>query len=207
MAITADMVKELREATGAAVLDCKKALDQFNGDMDKAKAYLAEKGLATAQKKAGRIAREGVIETYTHTGGRVGVMVEVNCETDFVARNEKFQTFAHEVALHIAFANPAYVDAADVPAEVVEQQRTEFTQEAKAQGKPDNVVEKIVEGKLEKYYAEVCLLRQPFVKDDKLTVSDLLTAVIAEIKENIRISRFARYELGGASGDDGGAEA
>ncbi len=207
MAITADMVKTLREATGAAVLDCKKALDQFDGDMDKAKAYLAEKGLATAAKKADRVAREGLVETYTHPGGRVGVMVEVNCETDFVARNERFQTFAHEVALHIAFANPQYIDAPDVPADVVEAQRKEFTKEAKAAGKPANVVDKIVEGKLEKFYTEVCLLRQPFVKDDKTTVGELMTGMIAEIKENIRISRFARYELGAASGDGGESEA
>jgi len=206
MAISADMVKALREATGAAVLDCKKALEQFEGDMEKAKAFLAEKGLATAAKKAERAAREGVIETYTHPGARVGVMVEVNCETDFVARNEKFKTFAHEVALHIAFASPAYVDVADIPAEVVDEQRKEFTKEAKATGKPENVVEKIVEGKLEKFYTEVCLLRQPFVKDDKLTVSDLMTAAIAETKENMRINRFARYELGSDSGGDGGDE-
>ena len=206
MAISADMVKELREATGAAVLDCKKALEQFEGNMEKAKAFLAEKGLATAAKKAERAAREGVIETYTHPGARVGVMVEVNCETDFVARNEKFKTFAHEVALHIAFASPAYVDVADVPAEVVEEQRNEFVKEAKATGKPDNVIDKIVEGKLEKFYADVCLLRQPFVKDDKLTVSDLMTAAIAETKENMRISRFARYELGSDSQDGGGEE-
>ena len=205
MAISADMVKELREATGAAVLDCKKALEQFEGDMDKAKAFLAEKGLATAAKKADRAAREGVIETYTHPGARVGVMVEVNCETDFVARNEKFKTFAHEVALHIAFASPAYVDVADIPAEVVEEQRKEFVKEAKATGKPDNVIDKIVEGKLEKYYADVCLLRQPFVKDDKLTVSDLMTQAISETKENMRISRFARFELG-SDGSDGGGE-
>ena len=206
MAISADMVKALREATGAAVLDCKKALEQFDGDMDKAKAFLAEKGLATAAKKADRAAREGVIETYTHPGARVGVMVEVNCETDFVARNDKFKTFAHEVALHIAFASPAYVDVADIPAEVVEEQRKEFVKEAKATGKPDNVIEKIVEGKLEKYYADVCLLRQPFVKDDKLTVSDLMTQAISETKENMRISRFARFELGSDGGDDGGEE-
>jgi len=206
MAITADMVKQLREATGAAVLDCKKALDQFGGDMEKAKAFLAEKGLATVQKKAGRAAREGVIETYAHPGGRVGVMVEVNCETDFVARNEKFLTFAHDVALHIAFHNPQYVDVADIPGDVVEAHRAEFLKEAKASGKPDNVVEKIVEGKLDKFFTEVCLLRQPFVKDDKMTINDLLSASIAEMKENMRIGRFARFELDNEAGDDGGDE-
>jgi len=207
MAITAEMVKELREATGAAILDCKKALDQFGGDMDKAKVFLAEKGLATVQKKAGRAAREGVIETYAHPGGRIGVMVEVNCETDFVGRNEKFLAFAHDLALHIAFSNPQFVDVADIPADIVEAHRAEFMKEAKASGKPDNVVGKIVEGKLDKFYTEVCLLRQPFVKDDKLTINDLLSAAIAEMKENMRISRFARFELGSESGDDGGDEA
>lgn len=207
MAITAEMVKQLREATGAAVLDCKKALEEYQGDMEKAKAYLAEKGLATAKKKADRQAREGKIETYAHPGGRVGVMVEVNCETDFVANTEQFKTFAHDIALHIAFANPLYVDVSDIPADAVEAQRKAFHQEAKALGKPDNVIEKIVAGKLEKYYSEVCLLRQPFVKDDEVMVGDLVTQAIAEVKENIRISRFARFELGGAAAaDDGNAE-
>lgn len=205
MAITAEMVKQLREATGAAVIDCKKALEEFQGDFDKAKAYLAEKGLATAQKKADRQAREGIIETYGHPGGRVGVMVEVNCESDFVAKTDQFQAVAHDIALHIAFANPLYVDVADVPAEVVEEQRKAFQLEARASGKPDNVIDRIVEGKLEKYYGEVCLLRQPFVKDDKVIVNDLLIQAIAQIKENIKISRFARFELGGA-GDGGGEE-
>src|SRR5574341_1441257 len=202
--ITTDMVKELREATGAAVLDCKKALEQHGGDMEKAKAYLAEKGLATAQKKAGRVAREGKVETYTHTGGRVGVMVEVNCETDFVANTDQFQAFAHDVALHIAFANPRYVDVADIPAEVIEAEKKAYHAEAKASGKPDNVIERIVEGKLEKFYADTCLLRQPFVKDDGMTVNDLLVKTIAEVKENVRISRFARFELGGGNGTEGG---
>jgi len=204
MAITADMVKQLREATGAAVIDCKKALEEFQGDVEKAKAYLAEKGLATAAKKADRQTREGKVETYTHPGGRVGVMVEVNCESDFVANTNEFQQFAHDIALHIAFASPLYVDVADVPAAEVEEQRKVFLQEAKATGKPDNVVEKIVGGKLQKYYDEICLLRQPFVKDDKMAVNDLLVQAIAQIKENIKISRFARFELGEA-GDGGGS--
>lgn len=204
MTITADMVKKLREETGAAILDCKKALEEHKGDFDKAKAYLAEKGLATAQKKAGRQAREGKVETYSHPGGRVGVMVEVNCETDFVANTEKFQNFAHEVALHIAFASPLFLDVADVPVDAVNEQRKEFEKEAKASGKPDNVIEKIVEGKLDKYYAEVCLLRQPFVRDDKVLVGDLVNQAIADVKENVRISRFARFELG-SGGEDGGS--
>jgi elongation factor Ts len=206
MTISAQMVKELREATGAAVLDCKKALEEYQGDMEKAKAYLAEKGLAVAKKKAERIAREGKIETYTHPGGRVGVIVEVNCETDFVAKTEQFQTLAHDIALHIAFANPLYVDIADIPADVLEAQKKKFYEEGRAQGKPDHVIEKMVEGKLNKYFAGVCLMHQPFVKDDEITVSDLVTRAIAEIKENIKVSRFARYELGQTTADTGDNE-
>lgn len=202
MAITAEMVKALREETGAAVLDCKKALEEYQGDFEKAKAYLAEKGLATAKKKAGRAAKDGVIEAYQHPGGRVGVLVEVNCETDFVAKTEKFRQFAHDVALHIAFANPLYVDLDDVPAANLETQKQTFFSEAKSSGKPDNVVEKIVEGRLSKWFGEVCLMKQPFVKDDEITVGDLVNQAIADLKENIRISRFARYELGGSGGDE-----
>jgi len=196
MAITADMVKELREATGAAVLDCKKALEEYDGDMEKAKAYLAEKGLATAAKKAGREAREGKVETYTHTGGRVGVMVEVNCETDFVANTDQFQRFARDIALHIAFSNPQYLDPESIPAADLEAKKAEFAKEAKESGKPDNIIEKIVEGRLNKWYSDSCLMNQPFVKDDEITISDLVTQAIAELKENIRIRRFVRFELG-----------
>ncbi len=206
MTITAQMVKELREATGAAVLDCKNALEQYDGNLDQAKAYLAEKGLATARKKSERIAREGKVETYTHHGGRVGVMVEVNCETDFVANTDQFQALAHELALHIAFASPRYLDVDNVPADVLDEQKQAFYQEAKAQGKPDNVVERIVEGKLEKYYAEVCLLRQPFVRDGDYTVSDIITQAVGELKENIRVGRFARFELGEVYDDGAGEE-
>jgi elongation factor Ts len=201
------MVKELRDATGAAFLDCKKALEEHGGDVEKAKAYLAEKGLATARKKSGRATREGLVETYTHHGGRVGVMVEVNCETDFVANTDQFKTFVHDIALHVAFANPIYSTPEDVPEDVLENQKKEYRDEAKAQGKPDNIVERIVEGRLNKYFSEVCLMQQPFVKDDEITVNDLLTQTVAELQENIRISRFARYELGGAAEDqDGSAE-
>jgi elongation factor Ts len=196
MSVTAQMVKELRQATGAAVLDCKKALEAHDGDFEK-----AEKGLATARKKAERAAREGVIETYSHIGGRVGVMVEVNCETDFVANTPRFREFAHDIALHIAFANPAYVDAGDVPPEVIEARQAEFRQQAMADGKPENIVERIVEGKLGKFLDQVCLMRQPFVRDDEISVGELLTQAIAELKENIVIRRFARYELG-ATADD-----
>ena len=195
MTITAQMVKELREATGAAFIDCKKALEEHAGDMEKAKAYLAEKGLSIARKKAERETHEGKIETYTHPGGRVGVMLEVNCETDFVAKTAQFQTLAHDLALHIAFANPLYLDPTSIPEDVLEAQKTAFYGEAEAQNKPDHVVERIVEGRLNKYFTEVCLLSQPFVKDDEITVGDLLAQTVAELKENIRISRFVRYEL------------
>jgi elongation factor Ts len=199
MTVTAQMVKELREETGAAVLDCKKTLEETQGDIEKAKALLAEKGLAKAKKKMEREAHEGKVETYTHHGGRVGVMVEVNCETDFVAKTERFQEFAHDMALHIAFANPQYLDVEDIPEDVLEEQKEVFYNEAKAQGKPDNVIERIVEGRLNKYFTDVCLLRQPFVKDGEISIGDLVAKAIADLQENIRISRFARFELGGAA--------
>ncbi|MCC6904446.1 MAG: translation elongation factor Ts [Anaerolineae bacterium] len=198
MAITAQQVKELRELTGAAVLDCKKALEEYQGDFEKAKAYLNEKGLAKAAKKAGRAANDGVIETYTHPGARVGVMLELNCETDFVAKTDQFKSFARELALHIAFANPLYVSQEHIPTDALDAVRAEFLKDAKAQGKPDNITEKIVEGRLNKYFAEVCLLSQPFVKDDEVTVGSLVTRTIAELGENIQVRRFARFALGEA---------
>lgn len=206
MAVSAEMVKKLREETGAAVLDCKKALEQYEGDFDEAKKYLAEKGLATAKKKSEREAREGMIETYGHPGNRVGVMLELNCETDFVGSTDQFKALAHDLALHIAFANPQYLDVADVPEEVVIEHRAEFEAEAKAQGKPDNVIERIVEGRMNKIYAELCLLQQPFVKDDEKTINDILIEAIASLKENIRISRFARFEIGEMTGETGEEE-
>lgn len=201
MAIDAKMVKQLRDETGAAMLDCKNALESNNGDVEKAKAYLAEKGLATARKKADREAHDGRIETYTHPGARVGVMVEVNCETDFVARNELFTALCRDIALHIAFSNPRYVDVDAIPAAEMETQKQAFLEEARQSGKPENVVEKIVEGRLNKWYAETCLMKQPFVKDEDITVQDLVTKSIAEIKENIRVARFARFELGNPDAD------
>jgi len=177
MAISAADVKKLREATGAAMLDCKNALEQNNGDFDKAMAWLKEKGLAKAAKKVDRATTDGRVEVYMHPGNRVAVMVEVNCETDFVAKTEAFQNFTHDVALHIAMANPKYLDAADVPASEVEA--------ATAEGRP-----------AEKYYEEVCLLRQPFVKNESLTISQMLKEAIAAIGENMNIRRFVRYELG-----------
>lgn len=198
MDISATRVKELREATGAGVLECRKALEQYNGDLDKATAYLREKGLAKAAKKAERVVKDGRVEVYAHPGNRVGVILEVNCESDFVARTEDFKAVVHDLALHIAFASPQYVRPEDIPAEVLEAQRAAFQSEAVATGKPANVLERIVQGKLDKFYDEVCLLRQPFVKDDKVKVGDLVTGAIAKIGENIVVRRFVRYEVGEA---------
>jgi elongation factor Ts len=194
--ITALQVKQLREATGAGVLDCRKALQASAGDFEAAAAFLREKGLAAAAKKEGREAKEGMLELYSHGGGRVGVMVEVNCETDFVARTEQFRTFAHDLALHIAASAPRYVDLADVPAEVLAEKRGAARQQALLDGKPENIVERIVDGRMEKFVVDICLMRQPFVKDEELTVADLLKRTIAAIGENIIIRRFARWELG-----------
>jgi elongation factor Ts len=196
MEISAQQVKELREATGAGILDCRKALAENNGDFDKAVASLREKGLAAAAKKVGREAKEGVVELYSHGGGRVGVMVEVNCETDFVGRTEQFRAFTHDLALQIAAANPRWLDVADVPAEVLESEKTIARNKAIQEGRPEKALDKIVEGRLEKFYQDTCLLKQPFVKDEALTVGDLLKHTIATVGENIIIRRFARWELG-----------
>jgi len=196
MEISAQQVKELREATGAGILDCRKALAENNGDFDKAVASLREKGLAAAAKKVGREAKEGVVELYSHGGGRVGVMVEVNCETDFVGRTEQFRAFAHDLALQIAAANPRWLDVADVPAEVLESEKTIARNRAIQEGRPEKALDKIVEGRLEKFYQDTCLLKQPFVKDESLTVGDLLKHTIATVGENIILRRFARWELG-----------
>jgi elongation factor Ts len=196
MEISAQQVKELREATGAGILDCRKALAENNGDFDKAVASLREKGLAAAAKKVGREAKEGVVELYSHGGGRVGVMVEVNCETDFVGRTEQFRAFTHDLALQIAAANPRWLDVADVPAEVLESEKTIARNKAIQEGRPEKALDKIVEGRLEKFYQDTCLLKQPFVKDESLTVGDLLKHTIATVGENIIIRRFARWELG-----------
>lgn len=198
MEITASQVKELREATGAGILDCRKALQEHNGDFDKAVAWLREKGLAAAAKKAGREAKDGMVELYSHGGGRVGVMVEVNCETDFVARTEQFRTFAHDLALQVAASNPRYLDVADVPAEVLESERSIARNRAKEEGKPEKIWDKIAEGRIEKFYQEACLLKQPFIKDESQTVADLLKTTISAIGENVIIRRFARWELGEA---------
>jgi elongation factor Ts len=195
MAISAAEVKKLRDATGAPMLDTKNALEMHNGDFEKAAEWLKEKGLAKAAKKADRETREGRIEVYVHPGNRVAVMVEVTCETDFVAKTDAFQAFAHDVALHIAMASPKYVDVADIPAAELEANKAKLRQEALSEGKPEAVADKIVEGKLEKYYADVSLLHQPFVKDDSKTIGLMLKEAIGTIGENMKIRRFTRYAL------------
>jgi elongation factor Ts len=196
MAITTQQIKELRESTGAGILDCRKALEQAGGDFNKAVDYLREKGLATAAKRADREASEGVVELYSHGAGRVGVMVEVNCETDFVARSEAFRSFAHEVALQIAAGAPLYVRAEDIPESVLEHEREIARSRAREEGKPEKIWDKIVEGRVEKYKDEVVLLRQPYIRDEDLTIEKLLMQRVGAIGENIVIRRFARWELG-----------
>jgi len=196
MNITAAMVKELRERTQAGMMDCKNALVTANGDMDKAVEILREKGLATAAKKQGRTATEGIVDSYIHGGGRIGVLVEVNCETDFVAMNEKFKEFVRDIAMHIAASNPQYVSVEDVPAEVIEKERAILKAQALNEGKPEKIVDKIVDGRISKYYEEVCLLEQAFIKDPDKKVKDVVTEMIATIGEKISIRRFARFERG-----------
>jgi len=195
--ITADMVKELREATAAGVLDCKKALEASGGDVEKAKAYLREKGIAAAARKADREVKEGLIEAYVHAGGRVGALIELDCETDFVARTEEFRALAHDLAMQVVAANPLYLAPEDIPPHVLEEETKDYRAQARDAGKPEHVIEKVVEGKLQKYYQEVCLMKQPFIKDDELTVQDIITRMIAKVGENIVVRRFARFELGG----------
>jgi elongation factor Ts len=193
---TTEQIKQLREETGAGVLEAKRVLDENNGDLQKALSILKARGMAKADKKAERAALEGVVECYVHAGGKVGVMVEVNCETDFVARNEVFKQLAHDVALQIAAMNPQYVSVEDIPADVVAKQKKMFEEEAHAGGKPPAILEKIIKGKFDKYCNEVCLLRQAFIKDDSLTVQDLVKTAIAKTGENIVVRRFVRYALG-----------
>jgi elongation factor Ts len=198
MTITAQMVKELREATGAGVLEAKKALEAHNGDFDKAADLLREKGAARAAKRADREAHEGTIELYTHPGNRVGVILELNCETDFVARTESFRALAHDLALHIAASSPRYLTTEDVPTGDLNRELDVLRNQALAEGKPEAIVEKIVGGRLQKFYEEFCLMEQPFVKDDSIKIKDMVTEAIRTTGENIRIRRFARYELGEA---------
>jgi elongation factor Ts len=196
MAITAAMVKELREKTGAGMMDCKKALVEADGNIDKAIEILREKGMASAAKKAGRIAAEGIVSSYIHTGGRIGVLVEVNCETDFVAKTDDFQNLVKDIAMQIAAMNPKYIRREDVPAEELEKERAILREQAIAEGKPEKVIDRIVEGRISKYFQEVCLLEQPFIKDSDMTVDQLVKSAIARIGENISVRRFVRYEMG-----------
>lgn len=195
-AISMDQVKQLRAETGAGVLDCRKALESTNGDYEKAVAMLREKGLAAAAKKADRVALMGVIGHYVHTGAQVASLVEVNCETDFVARTDQFQALARDMAMQVVAARPQYVSRDDIPADVIAQRKETYRAEFQATDKPENVIERIVEGKLEKFFQETVLLEQPFIKDDSLTVRDLLTQAIARLGENIKVRRFTCYELG-----------
>ena len=194
--ISAGMVKELREKTGAGMMDCKNALSEVNGDMEKAVEFLRKKGLATAQKRAGRALNEGIVQSYIHMTGRLGVLVEVNCETDFVAKNEDFKGFAKNIAMHIAASNPLGIAPEDVPNDIIEKEKEIYRAQALEMGKPENVVDKIVEGKLKKFYEESCLLNQPYVRDTNVSVADLLNELIAKIGENISIKRFVRYQIG-----------
>jgi elongation factor Ts len=196
MEITTEMIKQLRAATNAPMLDCRKALQEANGDFDKAVDWLREKGMATAAKRADRDASNGVVELYSHGGGRVGVMVEINCETDFVARNEQFRTLAHEIALQIAASSPKYITAEQIPASELEHEKEIARARAQEEGKPDNVLEKIVEGRVEKYKDEVCLLRQPYIRDESVTIEKLILQNVAAIGEAIVVRRFQRWELG-----------
>ena len=196
MMITAEMVKELRTLTGAGMMDCKKALLETGGDKEKAINFLREKGLAKAAKRAGRIAAQGVVDSYIHLGGKVGVMVEVNCETDFVARNEEFRAFARDICLQVAATNPAYLSREDVPEEVIENEKEILRRQAANEGKPEKIIDKIVNGRIEKFFQENCLLEQPFIKDQDKAVKDLLAEKIAKIGENIIIRRFVRFEMG-----------
>ncbi|AIQ36475.1 MULTISPECIES: translation elongation factor Ts [Paenibacillus] len=196
MAVDAKAVKELRERTGAGMLDCKKALEEANNDITKAAELLREKGLSAAANKAGRIATEGVVESYIHAGGRIGVLVEINCETDFVGKTDSFKEFARDIAMQIAAANPRYVRREEVPQEDVEKEKEILKAQALNEGKPEKIIEKMVEGRIGKYYEEYCLLEQTFVKDPDKTISQLLNEKISTIGENISIRRFARFELG-----------
>ena len=196
MEITTEMIKQLRGATNAPMLDCRKALQEADGDFDKAVDWLREKGMATAAKRSDRDASNGVVDLYSHGGGRVGVMVEINCETDFVARNEQFRKLAHEIALQIAASAPKYIVADEIPAAELEHEAEIARARAKEEGKPDNVMSKIVDGRIEKYKDEVCLLRQAYIRDESINIEKLILQNVAAIGENIIVRRFQRWELG-----------
>ncbi len=196
MEISMELIKDLRQRTGAGVVDCKVALHEAQGDMDKAIEHLRRKGLATAAKKAGRIATDGLVSSYIHAGGKIGVLVEVNCETDFVAKTEDFLSFVKNMAMQIAAANPQYVRREEVPQSLLDKEKEIYRAQALESKKPEKVIDKIVEGKLERFYSEVCLLEQTYVKDGDMTIKDVLDALIAKIGENIQIRRFSRFQLG-----------
>ena len=196
MGVSANQVKELRVATGAPILDCKKALEHSNEDFDQAVDWLRKQGLSSVANKVGRDVSEGLIDSYIHPGNRVGVIVEVNCETDFVAKTDDFRALVHDILLHIAMANPLCIDKDDLPSESLSKEENLFREQALKEGKPENIVDKVVAGKLDKYYKQVCLLRQPFVKDEDQTIQDLINNAIAKFGENIVVHRFIRFELG-----------
>jgi elongation factor Ts len=196
--ISAGMVKELREKTGAGIMDCKQALTESDGDMDASVDFLRKKGLATAKKRAGRAASEGIVQSYIHMGGKIGVLVEVNCETDFVAKTDDFKEFAKNIAMHIAAASPVAIRAEDVSEEIINKEKEIYRAQAQESGKPENIIEKIAEGKVKKFYKENCLLEQAYVREPDLTIEDVINDVIAKIGENISIRRFARFQVGGA---------
>ena len=196
MEISVELLKDLRQRTGAGVIDCKTALQEAKGNMEGAIDYLRRKGLATAAKKSGRIAADGLVSSYIHAGGKMGVLVEINCETDFVAKTGDFQTFVKNIAMHIAAANPQYIRREEIPGEVLERERAIYQTQAQEAGKPQKVIDKIVEGKMERFYSEVCLTEQTYVRDPDLTIKELVDAMIAKVGENIAIRRFARFQLG-----------
>jgi elongation factor Ts len=196
MAVTAGMVKELREKTGAGMMDCKNALSETGGDLEKAIDYLRQKGLSDAAKRTGRTASEGAIGSYIHPGGKIGVLVEINCQTDFVARTEEFQALVKDLSMHVAASNPLYLRREGVPEDVVTREKNIYEVQAREGGKPERIVERIVQGKMEKFFQEICLLEQPFVKDPDLSVNQLVSGVAAKLGENIVVRRFQRYQLG-----------
>lgn len=200
--VSAAAVRDLRERTGAGMMDCKKALAEVQGDLDKAVVYLREKGLAAAAKRAGRTAADGLVEAYIHAGGKIGVLIEVNCETDFVARTEDFRALVRNLAMQVAAANPRYVRREDVPASVLEQEKAIYAAQAASSGKPTAVIEKMVVGKLEKFFAEVCLLEQAFIKEPDKGISQLVSDAVSRMGENIVVRRFARFQLGEQSGEN-----
>jgi len=194
--IEANLVKELRERTGAGMMDCKKALTETNGDMEKAVEFLREKGLAAANKKAGRTTSEGLVEAYIHGAGRIGVLVEINCETDFVAKTDEFRALTRDIAMQIAAANPQFITREEVPVSLIEHEKDILRAQAINEGKPEKIIDKMVEGRLEKYFADVCLLEQPFIREGEQTVKEYIQSKVATIGENITVRRFVRYQMG-----------